>query len=137
NAQQIAAKLRAVPGIAGAAAPPEWRRGQNSFVEAFATIDGAAPGIQTTIDRVNASLKGTNGTLTGIAAVDRDFLHALFGSFPYVLGLVLLLTMILLTRAFRSIVLALKPILLNLLSLAASFGIIVFVFQLGHGSGLW
>jgi RND superfamily putative drug exporter len=34
-------------------------------------------------------------------------------------------------------VLALKAILLNLLSLAAAFGIIVFVFQLGHGSGLW
>ena len=51
------------------------------------------------------------------------------------LGLVLLLTLILLTRAFRSIVLAVKAILLNLLSLAAAFGIIVFVFQQGHGSG--
>jgi hypothetical protein len=36
---------------------------------------------------------------SGLAAVDRDFLHALLGSFPYVLGLVLLLTMILLLRA--------------------------------------
>ena len=87
--------------------------------------------------RANASLKGTDGTLTGLAAVDRDFLDALFGSFPYVLGLVLLLTMILLTRAFRSPVLAIKAIVLNLLSLAAAFGIIVFVFQQGHGSGLW
>src|SRR4029077_13281021 len=49
----------------------------------------------------------------------------------------LLLTLILLTRAFRSIVLAVKAVLLNLLSLAASFGIIVFVFQEGHGSSLW
>jgi RND superfamily putative drug exporter len=137
NAQQIAAKLRAVPGIAGASAPPEWRRGQNSFVEAFATVDGAAPGIQGTIDHVNASLKGTGGTLTGIAAIDRDFLHALFGSFPYALALVLLLTLVLLTRAFRSIVLAVKAVLLNLLSLAAAFGIVVFVFQMGHGSSLW
>jgi RND superfamily putative drug exporter len=137
NAQQIAAKLRAVPGIAGASAPPEWRRGQNSFVEAFASVDGAAPGIQGTIDRVNAGLKGTNGTLTGIAAVDRDFLHALFGSFPYALALVLLLTLILLTRAFRSIVLAVKAVLLNLVSLAAAFGIVVFIFQQGHGASLW
>jgi RND superfamily putative drug exporter len=121
----------------GASAPVEWKRAENSFVEAFTTIDGAAPGIQATIDRVNASLKGTGGTLTGIAAVDRDFLHALFGSFPYALGLVLLLTLILLTRAFRSIVLAIKATLLNLVSLAAAFGIVVFVFQLGHGSGLW
>jgi RND superfamily putative drug exporter len=137
DAQQIAAKLSAVRGVVGASAPPEWRNGQTSLVEAFAETDGAAPGIQRIIDRANASLKGTDGTLTGLAAVDRDFLHALFGSFPYVLGLVLLLTMILLTRAFRSPVLALKAIVLNLLSLAAAFGIIVFVFQQGHGSGLW
>jgi putative drug exporter of the RND superfamily len=137
NAQQVAAKLRAVPGVLGATAPPEWRRGPNSFVEAFAMIDGAAPGIQGIIDDANASLKGTNGTLTGIAAVDRDFLHALFGSFPYALALVLLLTLVLLTRAFRSVVLALKAVLLNLVSLAAAFGIVVFVFQQGHGSSLW
>jgi RND superfamily putative drug exporter len=64
----------------------------------------------------------TDGTLTGLAAVDRDFLHALFGSFPYVVGLVLLLTMILLTRAFRSLVLAIKAVVLNLVSLAAPSG---------------
>jgi putative drug exporter of the RND superfamily len=137
DATQVAAKLRNVPGIAGATAPPEWRRGPDSLVEAFPTTDGAAPGIQATINRVNASLEGTNGTLTGLAAVDRDFLHALYGSFPYVLALILLLTLILLTRAFRSIVLAVKAVLLNLLSLAAAFGIIVVVFQMGHGSQLW
>ena len=80
---------------------------------------------------------GTNGTLTGISATDRDFLHALFGSFPLALGLVLLLTLILLTRAFRSVVLAVKAVVLNLLSLAATFGIVVFIFQEGHGSSLW
>jgi RND superfamily putative drug exporter len=137
DAARVAAKLRAVPGVVGAVAPPGWQRGPDSFVEGFATIDGAAPGIQATIDRVNASLEGTNGTLTGLAAVDRDFLHALFGSFPYVLAVVLLLTLILLTRAFRSIVLAVKAVVLNLLSLAGAFGIVVIVFQLGHGSSLW
>jgi RND superfamily putative drug exporter len=137
DAEQVAAKLRSVPGIAGATAPPGWQRGQNSLVEGFATIDGAAPGIQATIDRVNASLEGTDGTLGGAAATYRDFLHALFGSFPYALGLVLVLTLVLLTRAFRSVVLAVKAVLLNLLSLTASFGIIVFVFQQGHGSSLW
>jgi RND superfamily putative drug exporter len=137
DAKQVAAKLAAVPGVVGATAPPGWQKGPNSLVEGFATVDGSGPGIQATIDRANASLKGTNGTLTGLAAVDRDFLHALFGSFPYVLGLVLLLTFILLTRAFRSVVLAIKAILLNLISLAGAFGIVVFVFQMGHGSGLW
>jgi putative drug exporter of the RND superfamily len=55
----------------------------------------------------------------------------LFGSFPYALALVLFLTLILLTRAFRSIVLAVKAVLLNLLSLAAAFGIVVLIFQQG------
>jgi RND superfamily putative drug exporter len=137
NARQVAARLRTVPGVAGATAPPTWHSGPNSLVEAFPAIDGAAPGIQATIDRVNAQLKGTRGTLTGVAAVDRDFLHALFGSFPYVLALVLLLTLVLLTRAFRSIVLAVKAVVLNLVSLAAAFGVVVFVFQQGHGSSLW
>jgi len=126
-----------VPGIVGATAPQAWHRGSNSFVEAFPSTDGSAPGIQGVVDRANAALKGTNGTLTGVTAVDRDFIHALFGSFPYVFGLVLLLTMILLARAFKSIVLAIKAAFLNIVSLAASFGVIVFVFQWGHGSGLW
>jgi RND superfamily putative drug exporter len=137
DAGQIAAELRTVPGVVGATAPPAWQEGRNSLVEAFPAIDGSAPGIQAIVDRVNARLEGTNGTLTGVAAVDRDFVHALFGSFPYVFALVLILTLILLARAFRSIVLALKAALLNLVSLAAAFGVVVFVFQQGHGSQLW
>ena len=137
DAEKVAATMRAVPGIVGAAAPTAWHRGPVSMVETFPEIDGAAPGIQQVIDRSNTALQGSGGTLTGIAAVDRDFLHALFGSFPYVLGLVLLLTLILLTRAFRSVVLALKAVVLNVASLGAAFGIVVLVFQQGHGSALW
>jgi RND superfamily putative drug exporter len=137
DARGIAAKLRSVPGVVGATAPPGWTRGHDSLVEAFPAIDGSAPGIQGIVDRVNDTLKGTNGTLTGVAAVDRDFLHALFGNFPYVLAFVMILTLVLLTRAFRSIVLPIKAVLLNLVSLAAAFGIVVFIFQEGHGSSLW
>ena len=137
NAEEVAAKLRRVPGIAGAVAPADWRRGPDSIVEAFPAVDGAAPGIQGTIDRVNDALQGTNGTLGGVAAVDRDFVHALYGSFPYVIAFVFVLTLILLARAFRSIVLPIKAVILNLVSLAAAFGIVVFIFQEGHGSSLW
>jgi RND superfamily putative drug exporter len=137
DARTVAERLRGVPGVVEATAPPSWQRGPNSLVEAFPAIDGSAPGIQAIVDRVNARLEGTNATLTGVTAVDRDFLHALFGSFPYVFALVLVLTLVLLTRAFRSLVLALKAVVLNVLSLAAAFGIVVLVFQQGHGSSLW
>jgi putative drug exporter of the RND superfamily len=136
--QPIAAKLRAVPGVAGAVAPKDWRSGTDSLVEAFPAIDGSAPGIQSIVDRVNRALDGTQGTLGGIAAVDRDFVHAVYGNFPYVLGFVVLLTFVLLARAFRSLVLPLKAAILNLVSLGAAFGIIVFIFQQGHGSeAIW
>jgi RND superfamily putative drug exporter len=107
------------------------------LIEAFPAFDSASPAIRGVIDRSNLALEGTDGTLTGVAAVNQDFLHALFGTFPYVIALVLLLTMILLTRAFRSVVLAAKAVVLNLFSLGAAFGIVVFVFQQGHGSSLW
>ncbi len=53
------------------------------------------------------------------------------------LAMVLLLTLVLLTRAFRSVVLAVKAVALNLFSLGAALGIVVVVFQQGHGSRLW
>jgi RND superfamily putative drug exporter len=139
NAQAVAAKERPVEGIVGATVPPGpgWHRGQDTLVEAFPTIDGAAPGIQGVIDRVNDAIRGTDGTLGGVPAVDRDFVHAVYGNFAYVLAFVLLLTLVLLTRAFRSIVLPIKAAILNLVSLGAAYGIIVFIFQKGHGSSLW
>jgi RND superfamily putative drug exporter len=107
------------------------------MVEAFPAVDSASSEIRGIITRSKAELRGTDGTVTGVAAVNQDFLHALYGSLPYVLGLVLLLTLVLLTRAFRSIVLAVKAVVLNLFSLGAAYGIVVLIFQQGHGSQLW
>ena len=78
-------------------------------------------------------------TLGGAAPEDRDFVHAVYGNFP---------VRPLLrrscspsscsTRAFRSIVLPLKAVILNLISLACAFGVVVFIFQQGHGSeAIW
>jgi len=94
--------------------------------------------VRTTIKRVRSDLEGTGGTLGGVAPEDRDFVAAVYSNFPYVLGFVVLLTFILLARAFRSLVLPLKAVVLNLVSLAAAYGIIVFIFQKGHGSeAIW
>ncbi len=80
----------------------------------------------------------TKVTLGGVAAEDRDFVHAVYGNFPYVLLFVVLLTYVLLARAFKSLILPLKAVVLNLVSLGAAFGIIVFIFQQGHGAqAIW
>jgi putative drug exporter of the RND superfamily len=136
--EPIVAKLRATKGVAAAVAPPDWRKGSSSLIEAFPTSDGASRPVRSTIKRVQHELKGTDATLGGVAAEDRDFVKAVYSNFPYVLAFVVLLTFILLARAFRSLLLPLKAVILNLVSLAAAYGIIVFIFQQGHGSdAIW
>ncbi|MGH3026259.1 MAG: MMPL family transporter, partial [Gaiellaceae bacterium] len=51
--EPIAARLRSIPGVAGAAAPADWRKGPNSLVEAFPAVDGASPKIQGIVTRVH------------------------------------------------------------------------------------
>ena len=83
------------------------------------------------------ALSGQTGlrvTLGGAAAEERDFVHAVYGNFPYVLLFVIVLTYILLARAFRSVLLPLKAVILNLVSLGAAYGIIVIIFQKGFGA---
>ena len=58
----------------------------------------------------------------------------MYGSFPLMIALVSLLTLVLLARAFRSIVLPIKAVLLNWLSVAAAWGVMVLVWQEGNGS---
>ena len=62
-----------------------------------------------------------------------DFLHVAYGAFPWLVLAVLLLTYLLLMRAFRSLMLPLKAVLLNLLSVAAAYGMLVVVFRFGLG----
>ena len=143
----LVTRLEETPGIAGAAAPPAWRKGDTALVEAFADTDASATPARKTISRLQHDVlpavagsvdQNTEITLGGVAAEDRDFVHAVYGNFPYVLGFVILLTFVLLMRAFRSIILPLKAVLLNLISLGCAFGIVVFIFQQGHGSdAIW
>jgi RND superfamily putative drug exporter len=136
-AQGVATRVRAVDGIAGASAPSGWRTDGHALVEAIPSTDAATKAARGTIERVKDALP-PGSTLGGVAPEDRDFVHAVYGNFPYVLGFVILLTYILLARAFRSLVLPLKAVVLNLVSLAAAYGIIVFIFQWGHGSeAIW
>jgi RND superfamily putative drug exporter len=61
-------------------------------------------------------------------------MRAVYGNFPLMLTIIALLTYLLLVRAFRSLLLPLKAVLLNLISLAATLGLMVLFWQYGHGS---
>src|SRR6202008_1508700 len=73
----------------------------------------------------------------GIPALNADYETIIRNHFPSVTALVVGGTLIALLCGFQSIFAALKAIALNLLSVAASFGALVFVFQKGHGSSLF
>src|SRR4051794_7920132 len=132
---EVVSSVQKVDGVEGAAAPPSWRKDGLALVEAIPSHDGSSKEVRGTITRVKDALP-PGASLGGVAPEDRDFVHAVYGNFPYVLLFVIVLTYILLARAFRSLILPLKAVILNLVSLAAAFGIIVFIFQWGHGAHL-
>jgi uncharacterized membrane protein YdfJ with MMPL/SSD domain len=74
-------------------------------------------------------IPGVETAVTGITAEDVDFTRQMKHGVPYVIAFVLALAFILLLLAFRSVVVPLKAIALNLLSVAAAYGVLVLVFQ--------
>jgi RND superfamily putative drug exporter len=132
----VADSLAQVEGVRSAAAPSDWRRGATALVAVIPTEDGNSPAGRATLDRLRATTQTLPAEVTigGQAAQGADFLDAVYSNFPLLIGLIALLTFILLARAFRSLILPLKAVLLNLLSVAAAWGLIVLVWQKGVGS---
>jgi uncharacterized membrane protein YdfJ with MMPL/SSD domain len=90
-------------------------------------------------DLVPATVGALPDVTTGVGgntALSRDFQHQFRQRTPLVFAFVFTLTFVLMLLAFRSIVIAVKAIVLNALSVAAAYGILVLVFQDGIGRGL-
>ena len=81
-------------------------------------------------------IPGVEVAVTGDTAEDVDFTNQMKHGVPYVVVFVLSLAFLLLLVAFRSIIVPLKAIVLNLLSVAASYGVLVLVFQHRWAEGL-
>ena len=123
--------VRGVDGIRAAVAPAGWARGGSQLVAAFPeeqvyTSDGRA-----LFGELKAALAAPVGGPPGQSA---DFVDAVYGSFPLMVALVAVLTFVLLARAFRSLLLPAKAVLLNVVSVAAAWGVMVLVWQEGYGS---
>src|SRR3954447_6038095 len=82
------------------------------------------------------SIPDSEVAVTGMTAQARDFSDQMKQVAPLVFGFVLLFAFSLMLISFRSIVIAIKAVLLNLLSVGAAYGILVLVFQHGWGKGL-
>jgi RND superfamily putative drug exporter len=140
--ERLAAKLRGVEGIHGAVAPEDasWRRGGTAVVEAIPVPDSGTEDGDETLAAVRdtAHAAGADVRVGGQPASNADFIDAVYGSFPLMIALITITTFILLARAFRSLLLPAKAIVLNVLSIAAAWGVLVLVWQLGYGSeAIW
>jgi RND superfamily putative drug exporter len=140
SASQTARVTAVVGGVHGAVAPagPQWRRAGTAVVDAFSGADSSTSAGQHAIDRVRdrAHAQGAGVRVGGIGAENQDFVDAIYGSFPIMIALIAVLTFLLLARAFRSLLLPLKAVVLNVISVAAAWGVITLVWQQGHGSSL-
>ncbi len=138
----VARALAGVDGISGAIAPSDaaWRQNGSSIVLAFPIEDGSSGSWRSTVDDVRsaAHAEGGNVQVGGQPSQNKDFIDAVYGNFPLMLALVGIVTFLLLARAFRSVLLPAKAVILNVLSVAAAWGVLVLVWQQGHGSeAIW
>jgi RND superfamily putative drug exporter len=138
RAGPVAAELAKVDGVSRAFVPsgPAGSRDGQSIVVVIPdeeTVNSKSVGVVKRVKSATAHLPGVIG-VAGIGAAQIDFMHAVYGNFPLMLAIIALLTYVLLVRAFRSLLLPLKAVLLNLVSLAATLGLMVIIWQDGHGS---
>jgi RND superfamily putative drug exporter len=84
--------------------------------------------------RAQDAAPGADVRLGGLAAQNADFISAVYGNFPLMIALIAIITFVLLARAFRSLLLPLKAVILNVISVGAAWGVLDLVWQRGHGS---
>ena len=90
----------------------------------------------TVVPQTVGALPGVDAGVTGVTAEWKDQQDQMKSKLPFVVGFVLLFAFALMLVAFRSIVVAAKAIVLNMLSVAAAYGVLVLVFQHGFGKSL-
>ncbi len=139
--RQATAIALATPGVYSVLAPdtPSYRQGNDALLTVIPKAEGGTREGRAIIAALTRRLAGIAGgaEVGGSAVGDMAFSNAVYGSFPLMLTILCLLSLLILTRALRSVVLALKAVVLNVVSLGAAFGFMVLFWQRGHGSSLF
>jgi RND superfamily putative drug exporter len=116
----------------------QFRRGGTSLITVIPEHEGDTAAGEELIPRLTEKLAAVSGHVQvgGNTASNVSFDEAVYGNFWLMLLVIGGLTFLLLARAFRSVVLAVKAVAMNVLSLGASYGFLVLFWQQGHGSNL-
>ncbi|HEU4398840.1 MAG TPA: MMPL family transporter [Actinomycetota bacterium] len=138
QARSAAAELAKVDGVTRAVVSDDEMSNRDGksvvvLVPDTETVNATSVDVVNRVSDRTKDLPGVIG-ITGIGPTQIDFLNAVYGNFPLMFTIIALLTFVLLVRAFRSLLLPLKAVLLNLLSLGATYGLVVLFWQHGYGS---
>jgi RND superfamily putative drug exporter len=136
-------ELRAAPGVAEVSIPRGSQTGEIQVLTVFPDTGPQEAETRRLVDRLRADVlepfdarSGAETHLGGETAITNDFSNFIAGKLPLFFGIVIVLSALLLLLAFRSILVPLKAVLMNVLSIGASFGVVVAIFQFGWGNEL-
>ncbi|MFT4081368.1 MAG: MMPL family transporter [Nocardioides sp.] len=131
---RVTVAVQHIPGVCGVIAPASWAHGAVRVVDVWTNDDTSSTSGQHTAAAVRAAAERAGARVGGGPVQTSDFIHAVYGHGWWILGLIVVVTFALLARALHSIVLPVKALLLNTVSVAAAYGISVLIWQ--HGDGL-
>ncbi len=130
-------------GISATTPPVASENGQVYVIRAFPTTGPQEQETRALVDRIRDETldpfdaeAGIESHLGGEAAITDDFSTYVAGKLPLFIGVVIVLSALLLLVAFRSVLVPLKAVLMNVLSIGAAFGLVVAIFQFGWGNEL-
>ncbi|MEV6487806.1 MMPL family transporter [Actinoplanes sp. NPDC051633] len=128
GASRLVSEIAAIPGVAGARADGD----------SLVTVTTSAAPTTSAAREVVRDIRALDpdALVGGRAAVDLDLLESLSARLPWMALIMAVATMLLLFLAFGSVLLPIKAVLMNLVSIGASFGVVVWIFQDGHFEGL-
>lgn len=135
----LASTLQKTPGVAAVQPPSTNSSGTTAIINVIPTTSPSSADTEDLVNRVRDDVLAGQQEQTyvvGTTAGYVDFTEKVAGRMLWLIGAVVLLAFLLLTVAFRSILIGVKAAILNLLSVGAAYGVIVAVFQWGWGSSL-
>jgi RND superfamily putative drug exporter len=134
----LAAAIRRTPGVAAVTPPVLSRDGAAAMMIAYPTTGEQDTATNALVNRLQADVlpratagTGIHGYLTGPNASGVAFANLVWQRLPWLIGVVVALSTLLLTVMFRSVVVAIKAAVMNLLSIAAAYGVLVAIVQFG------
>ena len=126
--------VEGIDGVAAVIAPDAWTREGTSIVDVWTRDDANSAAGSAAAKAVRSAAEDAGAEVGGIPAQNADFITAVYGNAWWIGLIIIVVTFTLLVRALRSIVLPIKALLLNVISLAAAYGITLLIWQHGVGT---